>query len=107
MADPLTSIVAGGVQRAYQAGKAMPAVQATPIAAPEGGGFADVLARTASETMQAVRQGDHAAVAGMSGALPVQQVVEATMAMESAVQMTVAVRDRMVDAYNEIMRMAV
>lgn len=107
MAEPIQSLVAGGVQRAYQAGKAIAAAPATPTAAPEGVNFSDLLARTAAETVETVRQGDRAAVAGLSGALPVQQVVEATMAMESAVQVTVAVRDRMVEAYQEILRMAV
>ena len=80
--------------RAYQAGKAMPAALVTP---PEGGSFSDVLARTAAETVNTVRQGDRAALAGLTGSLPVQQVVEATMAMESAVQVTVAIRDRVVE----------
>lgn len=104
MADP---ILTGGVQRAYQAAKAIPAAPAAAPAAPEGASFSDVMARTAAETVETVRQGDRAAVAGLTGALPVQQVVEATMAMESAVQVTVAVRDRMVEAYQEILRMAV
>lgn len=107
MADPFGSIIAGGAQRAYQAGKAMPAAPTLPAAAPEDGGFAGMLTRTAAETVQTVRQGDQAAMAGLAGVMPVQQVVEATMAMESAVQVTVAVRDRMVEAYQEIMRMAV
>jgi flagellar hook-basal body complex protein FliE len=107
MADPMTSLVAGGVQRAYQAAKAIPASPAAPVPAPEGGSFADMLTRTAAETIGTVRQGDQAAVAGLAGAMPMQQVVEATMAMESAVQVTVAIRDRMVEAYQEIMRMAV
>ena len=104
MSDPIQSIVAGGVQRAYQAGKAIPAAS-TPV--PVGPSFSEVLARTATETVETVRQGDRAALAGLTGALPVQQVVEATMAMESAVQVTVAVRDRMVEAYQEILRMSV
>ena len=104
MAEP---IISAGIQRAYQAAKAIPAAPAAEPAAPAGASFTDVLARTAAETVETVRQGDRAAVAGLSGALPVQQVVEATMAMESAVQVTVAVRDRMVEAYQEILRMAV
>ena len=104
MADP---IISGGIQRAYQLAKAMPAAPTGASAIPDGPSFTDVLARTAAETVETVRQGDRAAVAGLSGALPVQQVVEATMAMESAVQVTVAVRDRMVEAYQEILRMAV
>lgn len=104
MADLIQGIAAGGVHRAYQAGKAMPTALVTP---PEGKSFSDVLARTAAETVDTVRQGERAALAGLTGALPIQQVVEATMAMESAVQVTVAIRDRVVEAYQEILRMSV
>ncbi|HEY6918948.1 MAG TPA: flagellar hook-basal body complex protein FliE [Tabrizicola sp.] len=104
MTDPISSAVAGGVHRAYQAAKAVPA---TPGTAPQAPSFSQMLARTAAQTVETVRQGDRAAVAGLSGALPVQQVVEATMAMDSAVQVTVAIRDRMVEAYQEILRMSV
>ena len=104
MTELIQSIAVGGVQRAYQAGKAMPAALVTP---PEAASFSDVLARTAAETVNTVRQGDRAALAGLTGSLPVQQVVEATMAMESAVHVTVAIRDRVVEAYQEILRMSV
>jgi flagellar hook-basal body complex protein FliE len=104
MTELTQSVIAGGVQRAYQAAKAIPA---GPAVGAEGMSFSDVMARTAAETVETVRQGDRAALAGLTGALPVQQVVEATMAMESAVQVTVAIRDRMVEAYQEILRMSV
>lgn len=104
MSDPITGVVAGGVHRAYQAGKAVPA---DPTLVRAGPSFTEMLARTATETVETVRQGDRAALAGLTGTLPVQQVVEATMAMESAVQVTVAVRDRVVEAYQEILRMSV
>ncbi len=104
MTELIQGVVAGGVQRAYQAAKAIPA---GPTAEPERPSFTEVLARTAAETVETVRQGDRAAMAGLTGALPVQQVVEATLAMESAVQVTVAIRDRMVEAYQEILRMSV
>jgi flagellar hook-basal body complex protein FliE len=104
MTELTQSVIAGGVQRAYQAAKAIPA---GPAVAAGGMSFSDVMARTAAETVETVRQGDRAALAGLTGALPVQQVVEATMAMESAVQVTVAIRDRMVEAYQEILRMSV
>lgn len=107
MTELTQGILAGGVQRAYQAAKAIPVAPTAPVAAPQGPTFSEVLARTAADTVETVRQGDRAALAGLTGALPVQQVVEATMAMESAVQVTVAVRDRVVEAYQEILRMSV
>jgi len=52
-----------------------------------------------------VREGDATAAAGLTGEAGLQQVVEATMAMESTVKMSVAVRDKLVEAYQEVMRM--
>lgn len=102
-----SGIVASGIHRAYQAAKAMPSTPTLPLASPMAPSFSEIMARTATDTVETVRQGDRAALAGMNGTLPTQQVVEAIMAMESAVQVTVAIRDRMVEAYQEILRMSV
>ena len=67
MAEP---IISAGIQRAYQAAKAIPATPAAEPAAPAGASFTDVLARTAAETVETVRQGDRAAVAGLSVPCP-------------------------------------
>ncbi len=69
--------------------------------------FSQLLENTAKETVQTIRQGEAAAVAGLQGNMPVQKVVEATLAMESALKVTVALRDRVVDAYQEVLRMSV
>jgi len=107
MIESTSSFVTGAVSRAYKSGQALPAAAPAPTENASRPSFGEVLERTATETLETVRQGDRAAVAGLAGALPTQQVVEATMAMESAVKVTVAVRDRMVEAYQEILRMAV
>ncbi|MFG6083394.1 flagellar hook-basal body complex protein FliE [Paracoccus litorisediminis] len=74
---------------------------------PAGPSFLEMVEQTAKNTIETVRAGDRAAVAGLRGEMPVQQVVEATMAMETALNVTVSVRDKMVEAYQEILRMAV
>lgn len=69
--------------------------------------FTQLLENTAKETVQTIRQGEAAAIAGVQGNMPVQKVVEATLAMESALKVTVALRDRVVEAYQEVLRMSV
>lgn len=54
-----------------------------------------------------MRQGEQAAVAGISGAAPIQEVVDKVMAAEQALQSTLAVREKVVAAWLEISRMSV
>ena len=96
--------------KAYQTAKKMqvadvPRVETRlPVDRPT---FSQLLENTAKETVQTIRQGEAAAVAGLQGNMPVQKVVEATMAMESALKVTVALRDKVVEAYQEVLRMSV
>lgn len=99
-----------GASRAYQSARRLtvaetPALQLTSEAPSPS--FADLLGETTRAQVQTIRAGEEAAIAGLRGQMPVQKVVEATLAMESAVKTTVALRDRVVEAYQEIMRMSV
>ena len=99
-----------GASRAYQSARRLTAAEAPAIRFTEEAprpSFADLLQDTAKAQVQTIRQGEAAAVAGLTGQMPVQKVVEATLAMESAVKTTVALRDRVVEAYQEIMRMSI
>ncbi|MDC0739474.1 flagellar hook-basal body complex protein FliE [Cognatishimia sp. SS12] len=69
--------------------------------------FGDLLRDAAAQSVQNVRQGDEVATQGLIGQAGIQQVVEATMTMESTVRVSVAVRDKIVEAYQEIMRMPI
>ena len=60
----------------------------------------------AANFMETLRQGEETVKAGLAGADP-QAVVEALAATELAVQTAVAVRDKVVEAYQEILRMPV
>ncbi|MBR9862841.1 MAG: flagellar biosynthesis protein [Rhodobacteraceae bacterium] len=96
-----------GALRAYKIGQTLPATPTPQKTEPTGPSFAEVLENTARDTVQAVREGDRAAVAGLHGKLSTQEVVEATMAMETAIETAVAVRDKVVGAYQEVLRMTV
>jgi len=84
------------------------AARAAPEAgAPASAGFAETLARAAQDIAGTLARGDQAATAAVSGTGDVQAVVEALTATEMALQTTVTVRDRVVEAYQEILRMPV
>jgi flagellar hook-basal body complex protein FliE len=62
---------------------------------------------TATDFMETLRQGEETVKAGLAGRADPQAVVEALAATELAVQTAVAVRDKVVEAYQEILRMPV
>lgn len=79
---------------------------ATPGAA-GGADFTQVLGQVASETMNNLRGGEAAAISGLRGQMPVQDVVEAVMSAERSLQTALALRDKTVAAYQEISRMQI
>ena len=93
------------VQAAYaKASEAKPAAEAPK---PQATDFSSMVADAAQKAVETVRTGDSMAVAGIQGQAGLQQVVEATMAMESTVQISVALRDKLVEAYQDVMRMPI
>ena len=71
--------------------------------AAEESGFG-ALARQAVSTVQA---GEQAAIGAMTGGVDAHAMVEALAATELAVETAVTLRDRVVEAYQEILRMPV
>lgn len=61
----------------------------------------------ANDFMATMQAGESTAIAGMTGTADAQTVVEALAASELAIQTAVSVRDRVVEAYQEILRMPV
>jgi flagellar hook-basal body complex protein FliE len=72
-----------------------------------GADFGSVLSSLASETRQSLRTGETAAIAGLMGKMPLQQVVSAVMAAEQSLTVAIAVRDKVISAYTEISRMSI
>jgi flagellar hook-basal body complex protein FliE len=106
MTDPATSpasnLVAALYARAREASRPEPAV---PAAAAPGGteGFAGL----AREFLSGLRASEDAARAGLSGRAEPQSVVMALAATEIAVETAVTLRNKVVEAYQEILRMPV
>lgn len=100
---PLTSPVAAAA--AYRAATS----QASPAPGTQAGGgsFADALTRAAEGTVETMHQADAAAEAGIMGTASATDVVLAVSRAELALQTTVAIRDRVVQAYQDVMRMPI
>jgi len=76
--------------------------------APSGNAdFGKVLADVAADAVDALKTGEATAIAGITGERSVQQVVNAVMTAEQALQTAIAVRDKLVAAYQEISRIAI
>ncbi|CAO4167886.1 flagellar hook-basal body complex protein FliE [Methylorubrum populi] len=102
-----TSAFAAGAYAAAQniarpgAPKLSQGMAATP------GGFGGLLQQSLDGVAQAGAQADRAALSAAAGKTNVVDVVTAVAESETALQTLVAVRDRVISAYEEIMRMPI
>jgi len=83
--------------------QARPATQ--PGSQPDGAG--DALGRVARDFTETLKQGEETAKAAMTGGADPYSLVQALASTELAVETAVTVRDRVVEAYQEILRMPV
>jgi flagellar hook-basal body complex protein FliE len=72
-----------------------------------GPSFGDFLQQFAAQTVDSLKGGEAAAIAGVDGKANVQQVVSAVMQAERDLHTAIALRDKAVAAYQEISRMAI
>ena len=87
--------VTNGVQKPAQVAKA------------DAAEFENFVGNAVSSTVGTLRQAESVSAAGVAGKASAQQVAEGVMAAEVTLQAAVAIRDKMVSAYQEIMRMPV
>lgn len=90
-----------------------PLAQAGPAQGPElktaaapGSIFANVLDQV-GEAVGNLKTGEAAALSGLQGQTSVQNVVEAVMTAERSLQTSIAIRDKLVAAYQSISQMAI
>jgi len=105
MAITSPSLAAAAYQGAARV--ARPGLGAGDEAAPGGADFGALLAQAAQSTMQSLKAGEQASLRALAGKADVGQVVQAIAAAETTLQATIAVRDRVVQAYQEIIRMPI
>ena len=92
--------------KAYSAiqGGAMPAA---PVAAPQDTGFSQMLSSVMGDMTQATRGAETQMAANVQGQNSLIDVVTAVSSAEASLETVMAVRDQVIAAYQEIMRMPI
>jgi flagellar hook-basal body complex protein FliE len=78
----------------------------TPASVP-GGNFSDFLSGAVKDSINTIRQGEQAATAQVQGKANLVDVVQSVNAAEITLDTVVAVRDKVVAAYQSIMNMPI
>lgn len=75
--------------------------------AAQGGGFGDILKSAMSDAVHASKNAEHQMAAQIAGKTELVDVVTAISAAEASLETVMAVRDQVISAYQEIMRMPI
>jgi flagellar hook-basal body complex protein FliE len=97
MMNPISGVTADAIRPTLQAG----------TTAPADGSFAAMFAKVAASARDSLKAGEATSIKGISGEASVQSVVRAMMTAEQHLRAAIAVRDRVVAAYQEISRMQI
>jgi flagellar hook-basal body complex protein FliE len=101
MVAPIASAaVAAYAQAAKTAGPGIAARE-------EGGGFAALLKQAADGAIGSLQQGEAASLKAVTGKADISEVVTAVTNAEVTLQTVTAVRDRVIQAYQDILRMPI
>ncbi|HEX4636133.1 MAG TPA: flagellar hook-basal body complex protein FliE [Rhizomicrobium sp.] len=95
---------------AYRAAAQITTPTATSAIAPadaQGGNFSDFLSGAIKDSINTMRQGEHAASQQVQGKANLVDVVQSVNAAELTLDTVVAVRDKVVAAYQSIMNMPI
>lgn len=104
------SSLSGFLDRSSGVSSTQSASLTAPVAAPAASqqtSFGEVMAQLASSGIENLKAGEAASISGMQGKASVQQVVQSVMSAEQSLQIAIAVRDKVVSAYQEISRMTI
>jgi len=104
MAAPISNAIAAyaNAGRIGGAGTGM-----APSAEASGGGFGDMLAQAAGDLTNTLHQGEAASLQAVTGKADINQVVMAVTNAEVTLQAVIAVRDRVIQAYQDISKLAI
>ena len=95
---------------AYRAAAQMSTTAASSAITPAnvpGGNFSDFLSGALKDSINTMRQGEHAASQQVQGKANLVDVVQSVNAAELTLDTVVAVRDKVVQAYQSIMNMPI
>lgn len=83
------------------------AIRAYGAAATPSGNFGTMVSDAAHASLATLRRAEVTAARGVAGTADVQEVVQAAAAAELTVQTLTQLRDKVVGAYTDVLRMAV
>ena len=69
--------------------------------------FGSMLAQVAGDAVEKLKAGEAIAISGIQGKASIQDVTKSVMDAQQSLQTVVAVRDKVVSAYQEVSRMAI
>ena len=72
-----------------------------------GQSFSELLAQTVNETIEAGRQSEHVSMQAVANKADLNDIVTAVTNAEVALQTVVAIRDRVIQAYQDVIRMPI
>lgn len=104
MADQISSATAAGLYKSVQQG-----AQGMGVGGDEAdkGMFGDMVRNAARDSIESVRAGEKASADAVTGKASLTDVVGAITDAELTLQTVVAVRDKMMESYQEILRMPI
>ncbi len=102
MVDSINPAVAANVYSNVQK-----AGQGVGVAGGDGPSFTDMVKRAAEKSVDTMRAGEKASADAVMGKADLTDVVQAVTDAELTLQTVVAVRDKLLAAYQEIMRMPI
>jgi len=103
----LPAAAAAAYQSIAQIGQSAGATAASVPADVTGGNFSDFLSGALKDSLGTIRQGEQAAAQQVSGKANIVDVVNSVNAAELTLDTVVAVRDKVVAAYQSIMNMPI
>jgi flagellar hook-basal body complex protein FliE len=80
---------------------------AAPVAPGDGVSFEEALGQAIGSAVDTLKTGEAFAIQGVQGAATPMKVVESVMDAQRSLQSVLAIRDKIVSAYQEIARMAI
>jgi flagellar hook-basal body complex protein FliE len=84
-----------------------PTPASSPAAAADGASFEQALGAAIGSAVDTLKTGEAAAIQGVEGAVSPMKVVESVMDAQRSLQSALAIRDKIVSAYQEVARMAI
>ncbi|QPF93105.1 flagellar hook-basal body complex protein FliE [Bradyrhizobium commune] len=109
MLEAIASTAISAGQAAFRATETQAIAPAAPTAvqASDDVGFEAVMKQVTTDAIGTLKTGEAASISAMQGKESTRHVVEALMSAEQALQTAVAVRDKVVQAYQEVVRMSI